>query len=396
MRFLFSLLSLLLVNSAYASPQTYFGGEGGTVGDEGNAPAGTINLVTSPVKTGTYAYQVNPGVGGTGNMRVYCIAANGSLAACNLVDAYPEWDFYVGTLPTATQANTEIFTAQDTSFSTKATVKLNSSGNLFITGPAGTTLATGTTVLSASTWYRLALHLGTGASANYEIKLNNVQEVNGTTSMTVNFGGNSTFGITTNTTNGLPVYYYDNMVVDNAAYVGPAYVHRMAPAANGSTQQWLSGTGTTYTEVSEIPANAATYLKNSAVVSQVALVTLGTSAASGISGTVLAAKAWVALREDTAVTSSCSVRIREGATNSDNTGIDINPTTVATVNLFKLMTTKPSGGAWTTAALDATEIGAIEANAVADRMEAASLMVLSTDVSAATTVRLLSSTGVGQ
>lgn len=398
MKRIFSLILFLLIfaNGAIAAPVQFLGGETGTAADEVQTVSGFFVITTSNVKTGTYAYDIAPNVGGGGTLRIYCPNATGALAACSMANAYIKFDFDPIVLPNATQGSTEIAKFQNTGFALKATVRLNSAGKLVLLDSTGATIGTGTTTLVASTYYRIEIFLPTGTSATGTVKLDGNTEVTGTGNWTASgTGGDSELGISTATTNGLPRYVYDNIVFDDAAYPGAVFVHRVAPDGDGSTAQWTAGSApSNYTTVDEVPMVNTDYEQCTTGANQVALVSLASSAASGISGTIAATKTWVSRMENTSVTSSNRIRTREGATNVDTTSIDLPITDTSST---QLLTTKPSGGAWTTTAIDGTEVGALEVNAVAVRLNATSLLVLSDDVAAGgSTLRLLLSTGVGQ
>jgi hypothetical protein len=138
--------------------------------------------------------------------------------------------------------------------------------------------------------------------------------------------------------------------------------------------QWTNGTAPSdYTQVDEIPVSSADYVQSAASANQVALFSLETSSTAGISGTIAAVKSWGRLREDTTGTSANRIRTRESSTNVD-TSTRNHGTTAA--YSWQVLTTKPSGGAWSTSALDGTEVGSIENNAIAMRGEGFGQMVL--------------------
>jgi hypothetical protein len=273
---------------------------------------------------------------------------------------------------------------QNTGLSQKGQLRINSSGNLIVRNSAGTDLATGTTALATNTWYRIEVYVGTGTSANYEVKIDGVSELTGTGNFTTSgTGGDTQIGITNALTNGGVDFFFDNIVFDNAAFPGAAVVKNRKPTANGSTMQWTAGTGSSdYTQVDEIPVSAADYVQSAASVNQVALFTLETTTDLSISGTIAAVKSWGKLRENATGTSSNRIRTRESATNVDTSTRNHGTTGAFS---FQVLTTKPSGGAWTTSALDGTEVGSIENNAIAMRGEAFGQMVLYEPASATPT-----------
>lgn len=366
---------LALTANAYAAPVQFMGGETGSAGDEPALVLGTASLVTSPVKTGTYAYSLATGTGGGASFRIYCLNAFGNASACSVADAHLKFDMWVATLPTATQASVDLFVAENTGYSPKARLSLTSGGFLRVKNQAGTTLATGSTAITTGAWNRIEFKFLTGVAAAYEVKINGTTELSGTGDFTAsNMGGDTAMSTGAALTDGTVDIIVDNIVLDDAAFPGDLVVKRMAPNADGSTAQWTAGTSPSdYTTVDEVPASNIDYTMSSTAGSQTGLLNLASSATAGISGTVSAVKSFLQMRSNVVSTTSTVMRIREAATNADTTALNV---PITDTNLFQLRTTKPSGGAWTTGVLDSTEIGASEANAVSVRMNAAGLLVL--------------------
>jgi hypothetical protein len=380
-RVLALLVSLTLaLSSAYATPVNFMGGETGD-GGEFQAFTGLATNPTTNVKTGVYAYDLKATTGGNSSARVRCLGATGVVANCNVTNTFVKFDIYFITLPNGTQGSAPIFNMENNSFVQKGSLYIDSNGHLILKNQAGTTLSTGTTTLTTGTYYRIEVKILTGLTAAYEVKINGSSEFTGTGDFTTGGMGQVIFGPNANLTNGTVEYNVDDIVVDDTAYPGAIYVKRMAPVADGSTHQWSSGTAPSdYTIVDEVPPSGTDYEMCSTAGSQTTLVTLQSTTLAGISGTITATKTWVERREDTSVTSSNKIRTRESATNTDATAVNL---TTTAEDDFQLLTTKPSGGAWTTGALDGTEIGAIEANAVSVRAQAMSMFVLA-DMATAT------------
>jgi len=149
---------------------------------------------------------------------------------------------------------------------------------------------------------------------------------------------------------------------------------------NGSTMDWTSGTGASdYTLVYEIPPSNAQYVKNSgASAGQVALFGFDNRADLGIdnNATFYAVKARIRIAEDIAATASTNIRVRSGGVNSNAAVFDGSATFIS---VSRLLSTDPAtGAAWTGSAIDAIEAGAIENNAVSDRLSWAAVDVLYT------------------
>lgn len=392
MYFFYNLLFLLLLPlSAFSAPLQFTGAETGDMLDEIFAVSGTQSLQSTTVKTGVFAYRTNPSNPNSGYVSLACIDINGVFATCGSSNVWLKFDFRADTRPSGGQGTTEILTGADIVGSTKFNLMLSSTGLLSVKDATGATLATGSTTIATTTWYRIEINVNSGVAGAYEVKIDGVSEISGTGNFTVASFGDFRFGVTTNLTNGSVNYFYDDLVMDDSEFPGIALVKKMSPDGDGSTAQWTSGTGASdWTQISEIPFNVADYEMSNTSGNQVTLATLESPSAAGIAGTIKGAKTLASRRENTTVTSSNKIRTRYNAVNTDSTAVNLTTTTDVR---NQLLVTKPGGGAWNIAALDTTEIGAIEANAVSVRLNGAALMVLFDGIE---TSRLLPLTGVGK
>jgi hypothetical protein len=345
---------------------------------EFDAVGGTNSMVTSPVWTNSsYSFRCNPATTATGFSQISGFAATGIDAVFSVTTTYVSLYFRYATAPAA--GDEPILQVRQVA-NTKFEVRIDSTGKLYGYNSALTLVASGTTALSANTWYRLDLKIGSSATVGaYELKINNVAEWSGTTNTLLANATNVRIGKHTNRNGNTVDFYYGPVVLDDANYVADPnfYVATLLPDANGSTMQWTSGTGASdYTQVNERPVSATNYVKNSLLVNQVALFHVQARSAYSIdtNAVYLGLKGRIRLSEDTAVTSSQIVRVKSGATNSDSSA---NNGGTAAISVSRLLTTDPATGAtWTGAAIDAVEVGALEQNAVADRLSWAAVDLL--------------------
>lgn len=387
MKKLLLVLSLFVAGVAQAAPFNFTGFESGTNGLEG-AASGINSLTTSNVDTGTYAFRVNPGVGGNSLLSIGSINTTTlEESGFNIGTLCFSRRAYISTLPTASQVRTEIFSGFDDNNTVyKWRVKLDNTGKLSVWDKDNNVVATGSSTITTGAYNRYSGCFGTGTTASYTLKLNGTTELSGTLNTTTSNHTHFREGIATAVTNGNPDYTVDNIILESGSEPTVYFVRRLSPDANGSTWEWTSGTGSSnYQEVDDIPLNDATYaMSPNTGINRVGLLDLeiASTGVNAISGTIGGVKVWNRLREDTSVTSSTNIRIKSNATNSNSSAVNL--TTVAT-NKFFLSTTDPSTSSpWTVGGLDELEIGAVEAGGVSIRLTEAHVFVAYAGSGAAT------------
>lgn len=342
-----------------------------------SSSAGTLSFVTSPALGAGASLRTNPTTTGTGLATIGAITSTGAVSGFwDAVDTYLQFVFQVATLPSAD--NEPICNVLNTLAAQKMEVRINSAGNLLAYDQAGVLLATGSTALSTGTPYRIGVRCGTGASANWAVEIDGVSEISGTGDLGGVNSGVVQLGKVADRNGESVDFYYGTVWIDDAAFLGACSSAIAVPTANGSTMQWTAGTGgSDYQEVDEIPPSGAEYVMSASGAGDVALFDVQDSGTVGVSGTIHAVIGLVRVREDTTVTSACSIRIRSGSTNSDSS--TSNTTTTAGTRARQLVQDPDTSAAWTTSGFDGVEIGAVEANTVAQRMEAAYIMVVFTE-----------------
>lgn len=361
----------------------FVGFESGSSSLESYTSSG-VTISSAQARTGTYSLQCNPVTTGTvyqtyGPIESDGTNGDGSPGFGNNVIV--KFHLYVATLPSA---NEEMIAGglQGSGATRTWELRLTSTGTLKLYDSVPTLIGT-SSALSTATWYCIEVKWGTSASvATLELKINEVVSVTTTTANTTGAGtGRMFLGKIANLNGvGYDCYFDDLIICDTTTgYLGANPVVKLLDVdSNGSTMQWTSGTGSSnYAEVNEIPLSSATYVKSNGSASQVALFDCESTSTAGISGTILAVKGAVRVLEDTGTpTSSNSIRIRSNVTNSDSTARDL--TTTASASLRLLENDPDTAAAWTTGGLDAIEVGSIENNAVAVRMQWAGVFVLYT------------------
>lgn len=340
---------------------------------EFSATAGTISYSTGVVHDqGGASLRANPATTGTGYAALQGIAADGTVTAFTLADAYVSFYFRAATLPAS--GHEPIFAFYSSGGTLKFSVAINSSGNLMALDRTGATAETGSTVLAADTWYKIDVRGGNGETAAYAVRINDAAELSGTAAMAGTDVGRVRLGKTHNISGQTVDFYYNSFVIRDDAFQADGYEIAVGvPTADGSTMQWTGGTGN-YTGIDEIPDSTADYVEATGA-GDVALFDFAAAATLGVSGTIHGVMGIARLRMITG-TASTSLRTRSGTTNSDGSPY---ATTISTLTRRQMSLVDPdTSTAWTTGGIDDIELGAVEANAVLPRITSLELLVMYT------------------
>lgn len=352
-----------------------------TAGTPEYGVSGTMSIVTSPVNQSDYALRVNPTGTNAGSSTVFPINSSGAPSGTVAVGTlgYYKVDFRYATKPSANDE--PIITILNTSAGLKCEVRINSAGVLALyNGSLGTTLlATGSTALSADTWYRIELKVGTETSTNssdavYEVRINGATELSGSNGdFTSVSSGTITLGKRSNRNGNTVDFFYDNVVIDDATWPGESYIKALLPDGAGNYSGATSGT---WQDVDERPPDDdTTYLSFTSNTSKHS-VSLTSCATAGISGTIVCAQTVCRGRDTGSVTLNHVGFIRSGGTDT-NCGTGVNLGTGWSSFGFKLFVTDPSdNAAWTTTKLDALEVGCYLSASNATAQRVTSLMVM--------------------
>jgi hypothetical protein len=254
-------------------------------------------------------------------------------------------------------------------------VKLNTDGTLGLYSNA-TLRGTSSTALAQSTWYRIAVKSTKSSSGAQELQINGVSEVSGTWS-----NGNVVIDrfFLTNDARGTAStdFFYEDIIGDDASFPPDGRVLLSVPNAQanaGANNEWTAGTnGSDYQECDEVPPDGGTtYVQSPTVADSRQLFNFQNFDTIGGTGSAInAVQAVVSVRENTSVTSSNLLRLLTtvaGDTTARNEG-----TSYTTKG--KIYALNPTGAAWTVTTFNSIQMGSVEANAVAMRMDVAYLQV---------------------
>jgi len=339
--------------------QNFIGWEtGGTL--EGTTPSGTTLVTNVTVHSGTYALECNPVGAAVGYHLVSGGFDTGGLPAnLSVATLYTSFYFRFATIPASNDE--EMFVSASSGAVDKLVVRINSAGKLVAYDSAASSLGTGTTVLSSGTWYLIDVKCGTGASAAWEVRINGVSELSGSTAnLGVANNASVIFGKHTNKNGNTVDYFFDDAAWDDAAYPGAQQTTVLVPNANGNYQAWSigAGSGSHYQVVDEIPLNSDTDYLVATALNQAETEAFTDTATAGITGTVNAVKI-VTLNKRVGSNGTITVRARSGSTDSDNAATTTSTSQYA--GRMRFMTTDPAtSSAWTLSGVDGLEGGLVE------------------------------------
>jgi len=334
---------------------------------EAGTASGTWSVQNSVKRSGDWALRTNPTTTGTGYFYFQKYGATGS-ATTSFGANNIRVRFYlrIATLPGSNDECFAAFNSSTTASAHKLELRLNSSGNILAYNAAGTLVATGTTVLSTSTWYMIEAQCGTSATTGtYTVRINGVQEFTGTTNTSATQNNAFFLGKVQNRNSQSVDFYYDDLLIqdDITAWPGAGKVLRMEPDGDGNYTAWTGD----YTAVDDLAAGSASHDGDSTVItsntaSQAETCTMESASSAGIQSydTVVGVKA-LTVAKDSSGTSAYQTRLRSGTTDSDTTSANITSTYFGN---GKILTTDPAtGAAWTVSALDSIEVGGVNGTA---------------------------------
>lgn len=328
---------------------------------EFSSASGTNSVQSTTKRTGTYAFKVNPTTTATsyGVFRTYS-ASTGASADYSAATAYHTFWFLYVTKPAS--GDEPICSSLNIGVSVKFELRINSGGNLVAYDSALSLLGTGSTVLVASRWYWIDVKVGTGTSAAWELRINGVTELSGSTAnLTTTNNGSFRLGKGVNRNGNSVEFYYDDAGVDDAAYLGPGEVRIMRAVANGTYTAWTGATPK-WDQVDEVPPNSTDSLDSTLTVGDAYTAAVATGSASFIHGSVKSVKPCVSILRVGAAP-ACRLRLRSNTTDHDTTA-DVGGAFSVLIAGMILNTDPATSATWTLKGLDTLEVGAIERSTV--------------------------------
>jgi hypothetical protein len=229
---------------------------------------------------------------------------------------------------------------------------INTSGLLIVRNSAGTVLATGTTILSTSTWHYVEMRgFVNGASGEVQVWLNGAVEI-ATTTVSIGSTNFDTFILGPNVNTSINNCDYDDLYVldtsgsANTAALGDVRVESLYPTADGVNTQWTPNSGSPhFSRVNEaattFPDGDTSYVSDSTS-GHVDEYDFGAVAVAA--GTPFAVLTNIYARKDDAGTRQIADVIRQSGVDNAGAskGVPVSYTYVQTVH-----DKDPAGAAWT-------------------------------------------------
>lgn len=241
------------------------------------------------------------------------------------------------------------------------------SGNKIGLYRGGTNVATGTTVLTANTWYyiELAVYPIHSTTGNAKVRINEVDEPNlvitsGNTQATGNatadqlFVGGIASGASGQSTDVCDLVACDGQTTSSGAntFLGDCRVEILYPTGTGNSTLWTPSTGSNWATVDEAQENGDTdYVETTAVGNKDTYVyaDLATSQA-----TIYGVQPSPVFKKTDSGTRTVATVARVAGTEVDSSGVLLTTSYVCAPDMRE---TKPGGGSWAVSDVNGAEFG---------------------------------------
>jgi hypothetical protein len=358
------------------SVRNIFGAEAGDF-SELDSTGGTVSITSAIKRSGDYALRCNPTTTATGYGFLRGAAPGdggvGEIGATAADPAYVRVYIYIETAPAANSE--EILSLRD-SGQDKFTVRLTSGRLLAAYDDAGSLITTGTTAISLQSWTRIDIHAENGVSSAWDIEIDGIAEISGTSNLGANNYRGLTLGKRTNVNGQTIDVIFDDVVLSNSAAPPPGRVIRMDVDADGSSTDFTigAGAGSDYQNVDDVPHDDdTTYLLSTNNGAHSSLVGFESCASAGISGTINSVKGMAIAKRDAGANSRVKLRTRSGGVNvtmSNGSNVGASYVSFSQISEVDPFTTI----AYTTTDLDSIEFGVLEDDG-ADKSRITALML---------------------
>lgn len=325
---------------------------------EAATTAGTIQITNADFHSGGYSLRVYPTTTGTGTYGIEFDDATGEQAGdFETADLYLSYWFWVDVCPASGRERT--LSALNDVSSNAFLIYMNDDCTLSF-APSDGFNDDVSPALSLSTWYHIEIFVDISADT-YSWSINDTTVSSGSATMSGSRFARLNFGKTANTNGNTVDFFYDDIIIDDAAFHdNSAVIVATVPNNNGTYTGWNGGTGASdYTQVDDVPSDGNTsYVATSTPQAKISFAMTDTSTI-GVTGTVEAVKAssFIAEGLTTANTRYQALTI-SGSTESTTT--DSTSLTTSYSTRSQLFLTDPdTSSAWTLSGVDGIQVGGV-------------------------------------
>jgi hypothetical protein len=251
---------------------------------EAMASSNCVFDTTNRLNSSGYSLKLQPASGGQAYYSLTVIGADGTQANATTLDSYMKFHVYVTSRPSTTTEIASFWTSG--SSSPQCVLVMTSTGHLAVLDTSSTPVISAVGPVALNTWTRIEMHYSNDGDTNGAVEL----KLDGTSQGTAS-GMNGTAGVDEwvigrrySSTATAYTIYFEDFVVDDAAYPGDTRIVLLTPNANGSNTGWIASAGSAFQCVDDVPNNGDTdYIQSSGTESSFAMSNTTGTAIAGTS-----------------------------------------------------------------------------------------------------------------
>lgn len=310
---------------------------------EAGSTSGTFSVQSTTKRSGSYSLRINPS-SAAGSWQFRGLAATGAgNSSFALSTAYITFYLRVGALPGATVRVCEFNDGTNAIMR----VRMDSSGNIFLSTAAGVDSSIAATLTADGLWHRVDFKAIQNGTATLSIDGGGAVSKTGGANSTINA---FMFGSTNSETKD---FYFDDAVVSSTGFPTTPQVVILLPDGDGFYQTSFTHGTPAWQDVDEVPNDGDTSRWTAVGANNERTVTLTNPSSSGL-GLIDAVKG-IAIVEATPASRTGVIRLRSNTTDSSSSGLSVGPGYIAQSRLLE--TDPDTSAAWLEAAVDALEVG---------------------------------------
>lgn len=346
--------------------------------EEAIATNGTQSSVAAFRAIGRGAFRTNPATTAAGSRSFAGVTAAGVRQNLAVDTAWATFHFRPVTLPGSN--NEPIAQIVNNTSTLKLEVRISSGGLLSVYDANAALVATGSTVLSAGTIYRVAIYAGNGAAATYGVYVApegddfTTPELYGTCNQGATQISRIILGKVVDRNGNSVDFYYQDLVVDTVVPWDDFNIGIAMPDGAGTDTGWSGA----FTDVDEFAHNSdADYIStaSSGVASTFTMQNFTHAEVGGNTDDDIYSVAPCTIRRRVGGSAiNQSIRMRSGAFPADTP--DANPGTTYEIGVVPYTTDPNTTDSWSQTGFNAVQVGALSNSALDMRVTQVSLWVL--------------------